>query len=123
MRRHRIVAATALALTLLLVAAAGLIVHGPVFPPTNITAVFATATSIYPGDEVRVAGVKVGTISSIQPDGDRVKLTMRVGPRYLGVGRCEGRDCGTQPGRRPFRSADPALPLWSENLRWRRDPR
>ena len=78
MRRHRIVAATALALTLLLVAAAGLIVHGPVFPPTNITAVFATATSIYPGDEVRVAGVKVGTISSIQPDGDRVKLTMRV---------------------------------------------
>ena len=78
MRRQRIVAATALALTLLLVAAAGLVVHGPVFPPTNITAVFATATSIYPGDEVRVAGVKVGTISSIQPDGDRVKLTMRV---------------------------------------------
>ena len=82
MRRHRIVAATALALTLLLVAAAGLIVHGPVFPPTNITAVFATATSIYPGDEVRVAGVKVGTISSIQPDGDRVKLTMRVHPTW-----------------------------------------
>ena len=78
MRRQRIVAATALALTLLLVAAAGLVVHGPVFPPTNIAAVFAAATSIYPGDEVRVAGVKVGTISSIQPDGDQVKLTMRV---------------------------------------------
>ena len=35
-------------------------------------------TAIYPGDEVRIAGVKVGTIGSIQPDGTQAKMTLRV---------------------------------------------
>ena len=37
------------------------------FGPKTITAFFTTTTAIYPGDEVRVSGVKVGTIKSIQP--------------------------------------------------------
>lgn len=38
--------------------------------PTTITAYFTT-NAIYPGDEVRVSGVKVGSIKSIQPQGTR----------------------------------------------------
>lgn len=48
------------------------------FAPKRITAYFTTATSIYPGDEVRVSGVKVGTIKSIQPEGTRVKMALDV---------------------------------------------
>ncbi len=48
------------------------------FGPTTITAYFTTATAIYPGDDVRVAGVKVGTIASIQPQGTQAKMTLHV---------------------------------------------
>lgn len=48
--------------------------------PRTITAHFTSATSIYPKDEVRVAGVKVGTISEIAPDGDHVRLQLKVDP-------------------------------------------
>jgi virulence factor Mce-like protein len=48
------------------------------FAPTTITAYFPTATSIYPGDEVRVSGVKVGTIDKIEPDGTQTKMTLAV---------------------------------------------
>ena len=44
---------------------------------TKITAYFPTATAIYPGDEVRVSGVKVGTIDSIEPEGTQTKMTLR----------------------------------------------
>jgi phospholipid/cholesterol/gamma-HCH transport system substrate-binding protein len=49
-----------------------------VFRPTTVTAFFTTATAIYPGDDVRIAGVKVGTISAIVPDGPQAKLVLRV---------------------------------------------
>ncbi len=48
------------------------------FRATTITAYFPTATAIYPGDDVRVSGMKVGTIDSIQPQGTRAKLVMHV---------------------------------------------
>ena len=60
---------------------AGLVVFGTASPSaipssarTTITAYFPTATSIYPGDDVRVSGMKVGTIDSIQPEGTRAKI-------------------------------------------------
>ncbi|MEE4023429.1 MCE family protein [Gordonia sp. PKS22-38] len=46
--------------------------------PTTITAEFATTTGIYVGDDVRVAGVKVGTISGMEPQGETVRMTMHV---------------------------------------------
>lgn len=49
------IAAAALAAVLLL-AGAGILVRHTVLKPTRITAYFATATAIYPGDEVRVSG-------------------------------------------------------------------
>jgi phospholipid/cholesterol/gamma-HCH transport system substrate-binding protein len=64
---------------------AGLVVFGTAvairntfFRPTTITAYFPTATAIYPGDDVRVSGMKVGTITSIQPQGTQAKLVMHV---------------------------------------------
>ena len=41
-------------------------------------AYFTSATAIYPGDEVRVSGVKVGTIAKIEPRGAQAKMTLRV---------------------------------------------
>ncbi|SRX93721.1 MCE family protein [Rhodococcus jostii RHA1] [Mycobacterium shimoidei] len=76
--RNRLTAAAAILLAGLVVAGAGLIVRNSFFGPKTITAYFTTATAIYPGDEVRVSGVKVGTIKSIQPDGTRAKMTLHV---------------------------------------------
>jgi virulence factor Mce-like protein len=44
----------------------------------TITAYFTSATGIYPGDDLRVSGVKVGTVSSIKPTPNRAKLTLKV---------------------------------------------
>lgn len=57
---------------------AGVLVRRSVFGATTITADFTSATAIYPGDEVRVAGVKVGTITNIDPAGDHATLTLAV---------------------------------------------
>src|SRR6202035_958796 len=46
--------------------------------PQTITAYFTSATAIYPGDDVRVLGVKVGSIARIDPVGTQAKLTMHV---------------------------------------------
>jgi len=69
---------TAAALIALIVAAGTFIAHHRIFRPTVITAVFSSATSIYPGDEVRIAGVKVGTIWSIRPEGTKATFTLAV---------------------------------------------
>lgn len=78
MTRTCLVRTVAVALMGLLVAAAGLIVRGTCFGPTVITAYFTSATGIYPGDEVQVAGVKVGTITGIQPAGAQARMTLKI---------------------------------------------
>jgi virulence factor Mce-like protein len=55
-----------------------LAVRALLLAPTTITAFFPTATAIYPGDDVRVSGVKVGTIDSIEPQGTQTKMTITV---------------------------------------------
>ena len=64
---------------------AGLVVFGTAvairntfFRPTTISAYFPTATAIYPGDDVRVSGMKVGTIASIKPQGTQAKIVMHI---------------------------------------------
>jgi phospholipid/cholesterol/gamma-HCH transport system substrate-binding protein len=47
-------------------------------PGTQVTAYFTEAVSIYPGSDVRILGVKVGTVDSVQPEGTRVKVIMTV---------------------------------------------
>ncbi|MDG4668180.1 MCE family protein [Mycobacterium sp. 236(2023)] len=59
-------------------AAALVLVTGIVRSPIRITAMFTTATGVYPGDQVRVAGVEVGQIETIDADGAVVRLSMTV---------------------------------------------
>lgn len=68
----------ALALVVLLLAGCAVLVRANVFQPMTITAYFSSATAVYPGDDVRVAGVKVGTIDRIEPDGAHARITMHV---------------------------------------------
>ena len=78
--RHkaRITRTTLVMLVVLGLAGAALVVRNSVFGPTTITADFTSATAIYPGDEVRVAGVKVGTITDIEPAGGQARLTLAI---------------------------------------------
>ena len=58
MNRRRLVTVAAIALAVALVAGAVFLVRQAFFGPNTITAYFPTATSTYPGDEVRVSGVQ-----------------------------------------------------------------
>jgi len=76
--RRQLAAGTAALLVLALLAGAAVLVRQVFFGPTTIIAYFPTATSIYPGDEVRVSGVEVGKIDSITPEGTQTKMTITV---------------------------------------------
>ena len=76
--RKWLVPVLGVALVLALLGGGFLAVRALLFAPTTITAFFPTATAIYPGDDVRVSGVKVGTIKAIEPKGTQAKMTMTV---------------------------------------------
>lgn len=76
--RKRLAAGTAILLAIGLVAGGAYLVRQVFFGPNTITAYFPTATAIYPGDEVRVSGVQVGTIESIKPEGTQTKMVLKV---------------------------------------------
>jgi phospholipid/cholesterol/gamma-HCH transport system substrate-binding protein len=76
--RRKLVRATAGLLLTALLGAVAVIAHGVLVRPTRITAYFNSASGIYPGDDIRVAGVKVGTISNIAPQPNQVQLTLDV---------------------------------------------
>lgn len=76
--RRRLATWVAVLLAVVLVAGAAFLVRQVFFGPKTITAYFPTATAIYPGDEVRVSGVEVGTIESIQPEGTQTKMVLKV---------------------------------------------
>ena len=78
MSHNRRSAAIAVALAALVLAGAGVIVRDTFLSPKSISAYFSTATAIYPGDEVRVSGVKVGTIESISPEGTQTRMTLHI---------------------------------------------
>lgn len=50
----------------------------PVQRGYRITGYFASAVGLYPGDDVRVVGVPVGRIESIEPGPQNVKITMKL---------------------------------------------
>ena len=78
MSRISLKSALAGLLALVLAAGAVVLVRNTVLKPNTITAYFTSATAIYPGDEVRVSGVKVGTIKSIAPQGTKAKMVLAV---------------------------------------------
>jgi phospholipid/cholesterol/gamma-HCH transport system substrate-binding protein len=78
MSRKRFTGITAIVLALIVAGGAALIIRQTAFKPKTITAYFTSATAIYPGDEVRVSGVKIGTIKAIEGDGTQTRMTLNV---------------------------------------------
>ena len=79
MTRNRLLKlALAAVLAVALVGGVAVVVQQTFFRPKTITAYFTKTVAIYPGDEVRIAGVKVGTIDSIEPIGTQAKMTLHV---------------------------------------------
>ena len=75
-RRLRVLLLTVL--VAILAAGSGVLLRQTLFRPQTITAYFSSATGLYPGDEVRIAGVKVGTIRSITPRPEHAAVALEV---------------------------------------------
>jgi virulence factor Mce-like protein len=45
---------------------------------TNVSALFDTTVGLYEGSDVQVLGVKVGTVTGVKPEGDKVRVSMRL---------------------------------------------
>jgi virulence factor Mce-like protein len=78
MTRGRRATALAAVFAVLFVGGAAFLMRQTYFGPTRITAYFVSATGIYPGDEVRVLGVKVGSVAAIEPAGANARMTIDV---------------------------------------------
>lgn len=71
----------ALGVTVFIVAAgaAGGVVATSGPGPATYTAYFGEAVGVYPGSDVDILGVKVGTVDSVTPEGKQVKVVLSVG--------------------------------------------
>jgi phospholipid/cholesterol/gamma-HCH transport system substrate-binding protein len=49
---------------------------------TTVTAYFANSNGLYAGDDVRILGVRVGSIDTITPEPHRAKVTFSIDDRY-----------------------------------------
>lgn len=81
LRRARIVLAAVLAVTM----AAGLVVlvrNADRVGKTWVTAYFENSNGLFAGDDVRILGVPVGRVASIEPEPTRAKVTFWVDRRY-----------------------------------------
>ncbi|MEU4312935.1 MCE family protein [Nocardia sp. NPDC024068] len=78
MNRTVILKAGAGVLAIAVLVAAFVVVNRTLLGPTTVRAMFSTATAIYPGDDVRVSGVKVGTVADIEARGTAVEMTLHV---------------------------------------------
>jgi phospholipid/cholesterol/gamma-HCH transport system substrate-binding protein len=76
--KPRIRRAALVMLVALIAGASAWLIHATAFAPKTVMAYFSHASAIYPGDEVRVSGVKVGTIAAIEPQGTQSKVTMHI---------------------------------------------
>ena len=65
-------------LVALLLGGGAVVVRDAFYAPRTITVYFVSATGIYSGDEVRVSGVKIGTITAIDPVGGQARMTLHV---------------------------------------------
>jgi phospholipid/cholesterol/gamma-HCH transport system substrate-binding protein len=71
----------ALAAALVLVAALGWTILRPA-GAYRLTAYFTQTVGLYPGSDVRILGIKVGSIDDVVPLGDKVRVTMTVDDDY-----------------------------------------
>ncbi len=75
-RRARVTVIVAVAAIIALISAGLVLTSGG--QDSQITAYFSEAIGVYPGSTVRILGVQVGTIDSVQPEGKQVKVTMTI---------------------------------------------
>ncbi|HEY1839010.1 MAG TPA: virulence factor Mce family protein [Mycobacterium sp.] len=68
----------ALAVLLAVVVAVGAYMVWPGRSGNKIVGYFTSAVGLYPGDQIRIVGVPVGTIESIEPRAEDVKIAMSV---------------------------------------------
>jgi phospholipid/cholesterol/gamma-HCH transport system substrate-binding protein len=54
----------------------------PAAPGTAVTAHFRSAAGIYPGSDVRVLGVRIGTVTRVVPEGDTVRVQLAYDAKY-----------------------------------------
>jgi len=71
----------AAACALLLLVALGWTILEPV-GQYRVTAFFTKSIGLYPNSDVRILGIKVGTIDTVVPEGDRVKVSMSIDDTY-----------------------------------------
>ena len=76
--RRRQTVGVALVLIVLFVAGTLVLFQQTLFGSWRVTAHFTSAAAIYPGDEVRVVGVKVGTIAAIDTDGTEAEIVLDI---------------------------------------------
>jgi phospholipid/cholesterol/gamma-HCH transport system substrate-binding protein len=76
-QRHRGLRRT-LAMVLAVLIAAGSYLVWPARTGNTIVGYFTSAVGLYPGDQIRIVGVPVGKIDSIEPRAADVKITMSV---------------------------------------------
>ncbi|WP_313825632.1 MCE family protein [Candidatus Mycobacterium wuenschmannii] len=77
----RRIARLALAAVLVAVLASVLIVARPGRrPPLVVTAQFASSIGLYPGDEVKIAGIPVGSVVSITPRAEATTIVLSIDP-------------------------------------------
>ncbi|CDQ42497.1 MULTISPECIES: MCE family protein [Mycolicibacterium] len=70
----------ALIVALLVALTGGVIVGWPSPARLTVTGHFASAVGLYPGDDVEILGVPVGTVASISPGVDHTAVTFTVNP-------------------------------------------
>ncbi len=75
-RRDRWVFGIAAAVLAAVLATSGVLVYHAVNHARQLTAYFSESIGVYAGSTVRILGVPVGTVDSVQPAGSRVKVTM-----------------------------------------------
>jgi virulence factor Mce-like protein len=73
--RRSVVLVTVLAVVVAGAVTAGLLAFGG-GDSTRITAYFDRTVGVYPGSDLRVLGVKVGTVKSVTPQGKQVKVSL-----------------------------------------------
>ena len=81
-RRRGIRLLTALTLIATLVVAASMVLTGWHTKRNTFVAYFANTNGLYTGDEVRILGVAVGTVESIDPQPTAAKVTFSVAARH-----------------------------------------
>ncbi len=75
---HDLGRAVAIACVLALVAAAAMWWAFSGVNSRKVTAMFGAAVGVYPGSDVRVLGVRIGSIEDVEPQGALVRVTMSI---------------------------------------------